>query len=342
MIGDARPGSTARKLLLAIDGGGIRGVIPLAALVALERTTGRLARETFSFVAGTSTGAIIAAGIAAGIPAERLLELYCARAATVFPQRPWNPLVRLLFGSMYSVEALSEVIAEASGPARDWRLDDAPIDLLITAKRVSDGMPWYFVRNGPRNSGRTGHLRLVDCVTASAAAPTYFAPWTIREDPELLRRRGWQPIGALVDGGVGVTGNPVYQACVEAFYYTDRYTPDNTAIVSLGTGRYRALRQPGWLGAWLEWLLAELLRSPGEQQTELVARHFPQTPFYRLDLDLERDIPLDDVRRIDLLVRYGNRFADPIDWPGILAGTDTRFRVTPERTLWPQYTASLA
>ena len=61
---------------------------------------------------------------------------------------------------------------------------------------------------------------------ASAAAPTYFKPWTVTI--------GGQPTG-LVDGGVGVTGNPVYQACVEAFYY-DTFDPADTLVVSLGTG----------------------------------------------------------------------------------------------------------
>ncbi|HLH73281.1 MAG TPA: patatin-like phospholipase family protein, partial [Chloroflexota bacterium] len=58
----------ARRKLLAIDGGGIRGIIPATALVKLEQTTGQLTRDIFAFVAGTSTGAIIAAGIAAGVP----------------------------------------------------------------------------------------------------------------------------------------------------------------------------------------------------------------------------------------------------------------------------------
>ena len=66
----------AQRYLLSIDSGGIRGIIPTIALVKLERTTGRLTRDIFSFVAGTSTGAIIAAAIAAGIPATQILDFY--------------------------------------------------------------------------------------------------------------------------------------------------------------------------------------------------------------------------------------------------------------------------
>ena len=319
------PANGARRFLLSIDGGGIRGIIPAAALVSLERTTGRPARETFDFVAGTSTGAIITAGVAAGIPAERILDLYVTRAREVFTRSPLNRPRRILFGAMYSTEKLRNLIADALGPARDWTLNQSPIDLLITAKRVADGMPWYFVRDTPANSGRTGGLRLVDCVTASAAAPTYFKPWTI------------PAIGALVDGSVGVAGNPVYQACVEAFYYTGAYTPATTTVVSLGTGRFTTQRRPTWLWSWLEWLLGELLRSPGEQQTEIVQRHFAEAPFYRFDPQLEQAIALDDIESIDLLRRYGEQLAAEIPWATILAGTETAFRIRAENTLWHQY-----
>ena len=78
----------AQRYLLALDGGGIRGIIPVMALIKLEQTTGRPARETFAFVAGTSTGAIIAAALVAGNPAERILELYVTRSREVVRRRP--------------------------------------------------------------------------------------------------------------------------------------------------------------------------------------------------------------------------------------------------------------
>lgn len=82
-----------------------------------------------------------------------------------------------------------------------------------------------------------------------------------------------------MNGGVGVVGNPLYQACVEAFFYTNEtngYRPGETTTVSLGTGRYiaPAKQMPSWIGSWLEWVLGELLESPGEQQTEITWRHF--------------------------------------------------------------------
>ncbi len=310
--------SAPLRRILSIDGGGVRGIIPAVLLAALERQTGRLTRDSFDFVAGTSTGAVLTAGIAAGIPADRLVALYMARSQELFRAVPVISTVRrILTGTMYETDRLHDLIVEELGAeARDWRINDAPLDLLITAKRLSDGMPWYFVRDNARNACRAGGFRLAEAVTASAAAPTYFRPWPL------------SGIGELVDGGTGVAGNPVYQACVEAFHYTDGYAPAATLIVSLGTGTFLDRERPTWLWPWLGWLLSELLRSPAEQQTQLVHRHYGESPFYRLDLPLDHEIGLDAVDRLGELRSLGERLASGVDWRGILAGADERFRVS--------------
>jgi hypothetical protein len=266
-----------------------------------------------------------------------MLDLYETQAPALFVGGPLNLLRRCALGWMYPTARLHEIVAADLG---DTRLNDCPIDVLITAKRVADGLPWYFVRDNPRNSGRTGHLRLSSCAAASSAAPTYFHPWEIGEAPA-ERPAGAGPIGPLTDGGVGVAGNPVYQACVEAFFYSEGYTPEETTVISLGTGRYIRKANPTWIGSWLQWILNELLRSPGEQQTEIVKRHFPGTPLYRVDLMLPEDIPVDGADRVADLRRYGEQLADQIDWDPILAGGDSPYRVDAGRTLWPQYAQAI-
>ena len=161
-------------------------------------------------------------------------------------------------------------------------------------------------------------------MTASAATPTYFAPWQIGG------------IGLLVDGGVGVAGNPAYQACVEAFEYSG-YEPPTTKVVSLGTGRFLDRRRPTWLWSWVEWVLGEMFRSPGEQQTELVQRHYDAATLYRIDVRLPRDFPLDTVGPgLDELEGIGRGLAALIDWPAILEGRDEEFRIGHPREAQPQ------
>ena len=314
------------RRILAIDGGGVRGIIPALALEALEQATGRLARESFDFLAGTSTGAVIAAAVGAGIPAERIVSLYRRRGPELFRRIPVLTLLRrIALGNQYDVAKLRRMMGEELGDLAGWRVNDVPRDIMITAKGLDDGHPWYFVKDRPNEvAGRTGGLFLADCVTASAAAPTYFAPWPI------------EGIGLLVDGGVGVAGNPVYQACVEAFEYS-AYPPAETIVVSLGTGRFLDRRRPTWLWSWVEWVLGEMFRSPGEQQTELVQRHYDAATLYRIDVRLPRDFPLDTVGAgLDELEGIGRGLASLIEWPAILEGRDEDFRVGHPREAQPQ------
>ena len=59
--------------------------------------------------------------------------------------------------------------------------------------------------------------------------------------------------------------------------------------------------------------------------------------FYRIDTELKEDIGLDNSRKIGRLLEYGERLAEKIDWEAILAGTETRFRIGSDNTLWEQY-----
>jgi len=311
-----------RRRILSIDGGGVRGIIPAIVLAALERTTGKPARDHFQFLAGTSTGGVIAGALAAGIPAERLVSLYERRGPELFRRIPGLTFLRrVITGTMYDVKTLNRMLAEELGNHADWQMNDVPNDIMITAKGLDDGHQWYFVKDRPgAKPGRTGSLRLVDCVTASAAAPTYFGPWEVK------------PLGLLVDGGTGVAGNPTYQACVEAFEYMKTYKPRETTVVSLGTGRFLDRPRPTWILSWLEWILSELLRSPGEQQTELVQRHYAAAKFYRIDVKLKRDFPLDTVGAgLKELRTIGEKLAATVDWPAILGEREKSFEIDPRK-----------
>jgi len=295
--------------ILSIDGGGIRGIIPATALVALEQQMGKPIRDCFDFLAGTSTGALIAAAAAAGVPADRILQIYTTRGGEIFtPPKVLADVKRLAFGYMYDPANIGKVLVSEFGPAAAWMMNDSPVRLLLTAKGV-DTHPWYFVRDNPKNAQTTGKLARIDCAVASASAPTYFSPHTISVDGTPT---------AMVDGGVGVTGNPVYQACVEAFYYDD-FTADDTRVVSLGTGFYPVDNKvPSGLLGWLEWSVSALLDAPEEQQTEIVNRHFPNI-LQRFDWKLPKPIDMADTGSVPDLVAFANQVTAKMDWKTILA-----------------------
>jgi hypothetical protein len=121
----------------------------------------------------------------------------------------------------------------------------------------------------------------------------------------------------MVDGGVGVTGNPVYEACVEAFCFDD-LDPANTRVVSLGTGSYpRGNQVPSGLLGWMQWTVTTLLDAPEDQQTELVDRHWPNV-MQRFDWQLPKAIDMADTGSIDMLVQIGSKVAATMDWKSIL------------------------
>ncbi|MBX7214974.1 MAG: patatin-like phospholipase family protein [Thermoflexales bacterium] len=306
-----------KKALLAIDGGGIRGIIPLCALVEMERQINKPAREVFSFLAGTSTGAIIIAALSQGMPAAQVLDMY----VKIGPQAFRFDLLHFL-GSLASYKYRSAGLAEIMQPYLGVApLNALPVDIMITATRVSDGKAYYFVRDNEANSQTTGNLRLLDCVVASAAAPTYFDPWNV------------PTIGPCVDGGVGVAGNPVYQMCTEAFYYTapGRYAPENSVIISLGTGYVTAMAAPHNMVDWVKFVIGELLESPAEQQTQITQRHFGErgAVVYRFNPQMPRDIGMDNVKAIPELVQIGKVLAQGLNWADMLAGVTADLRVPP-------------
>src|SRR3954463_5745038 len=109
------------RRVLSIDGGGIRGIIPACTLIALEQTTGRLTRDLFEYGAGTSTGALIAAAVAAGVPAVQILTVYTQRSKEIFPPGPpFSTMKRLVTGYMYNPENIQKVISDQLGSAARW------------------------------------------------------------------------------------------------------------------------------------------------------------------------------------------------------------------------------
>src|SRR5215472_14548372 len=130
--------------ILSIDGGGIRGIIPAMALVALEQQMGKPVRECFDFLAGTSTGALIAAALAAGVPAQRVLEIYTQRSNEIFtPAKIFADARRILEGHMYDPANVRKVLVSEFGSAAQWTLNDSPVRLLLTSKGI-DTHAWYF------------------------------------------------------------------------------------------------------------------------------------------------------------------------------------------------------
>lgn len=299
------------RYALSIRGGGIRGIIPCCCLVKLEQQLGGLTRDHIDFCAGTSTGALLTASVAAGIPAADALKVYTERSGEIFTPTGFLASVkRFTSGYMYDPKHLRDVLVSVLGPNASWKVNDSPLRVLLCAT-ATNGHNWFFVRDNPKNAGTTGSVKLIDAAVASACAPTYFNYWPIDgiEGKKMY----------FYDGGAGGTADPLYQCCVEAFEYDD-FTPAATRIVSLGTGYFPGGDAPpsGILGT-VSWATGTLVDTSEDWVDKAVQRQWPDivTTFNPL---LPKAIDEADLGAIPALLDVGQKLADTIDWRQLLAG----------------------
>ncbi|GAB4512746.1 MAG: hypothetical protein Kow0047_24180 [Anaerolineae bacterium] len=282
---------------IAIDGGGIKGVMVTRALAILEEHLGKPSREIFRLAAGTSTGSIISAGIGAGLTGAQMHRLYTELGETVF--RPtWRSRLWLLARYRYPHEPLEAAIRQQIGDLRMGDLWSAPepTDVVITAFDLVTNhtrfiKPW---------KAEYADWPVVKAVLASSSVPTYF--------PAVE--------GRYVDGGVGAYANPCYLAAFEARFVLG-WDPAETTLISLGTGRDPHTLRPEdvnrfWPWEWLSPLLGAFLQSADDQQVHLVSTFFEGLDFRRFQVDLREPIAMDDPRKIPELTAYGEELGRKI------------------------------
>jgi hypothetical protein len=289
--------SFRKHVALAVDGGGIKGVIVTRALAVLEEHLSQSSHEIFRLAAGTSTGSIISAGVASGLSGEQMFQLYTELGGTIFRKtcrsRLW-PLARY----RYPLQPLEAAFKSQVGDRkmRDFWADDPPTDLVITffdmvENRTCFAKPWK-----PEYAG----WPVVQAVLASCSVPTYFPPVG----------------GRYVDGGVGSYSNPCYLAAYE-LYYCLGWDPAETTLISLGTGRDPHWLQPGdadrfWAWDWISPVLGAFMQSADDQQVHLVRTFFDQLDFRRFQVNLRESIAMDDPAKIPLLAAYGDELGKKI------------------------------
>ena len=233
------------KRLLAVDGGGIRGVLALEILAEIERQLGRGRAEFrlshyFDYIAGTSTGGIIAAGLARGMSVAGIMAFYTTAGAEMFER---DSLLRRLYHRFKS-EPLALKLKEVFGPRTALGSDTLQSLLLLVLRNASTDSPWpvssnpYAKYNEDRRDDCNLKLPLWQLVRASTAAPTYFPPEVF-----LVGKRQF----VFVDGGITMYNNPAFQLFLMATL--DRYWQlapaghkgwrtgvDRMLVVSVGTG----------------------------------------------------------------------------------------------------------
>ncbi|MEL6659471.1 MAG: patatin-like phospholipase family protein [Bacteroidota bacterium] len=232
------------KRILSLDGGGIKGALTLSYLEKIEELLRKRCpvdkqndfrlSDYFDMIGGTSTGAIIAAGLSIGLKVSELSLIYENYGEKIFKKvkNMWTRNTEYRFDATVLEEILDTKFT-------DIKLGDDRIKswLTIVTKRVDTGSYLWPVHNSPsaKYYSKNKNIMLKELIRASSAAPTYFSSVTIDV--------GEGEMGSFIDGGVSVSNNPAFQLLLLATLKNYKINWDkgdeNLFIVSIGTGTFR-------------------------------------------------------------------------------------------------------
>lgn len=332
------------KRILALDGGGIRGLLTAGMLCRLEdvlraRAGGDPAfrlSDYFDLIGGTSTGSIIAAGLSLGMSAREVRKHYLTLGEATFKRSLFRlGAVRQKYDAKNVERALRSLFGDRTMASADFKTG-----LMVMCKRMDTGSPWPLTNNP---NGRffklkpdsktipNGEYPLWKVVRASTAAPYFFAPERITIETGDTSRGLKGVVGEFVDGGITTANNPalamVLMATIQGYHFNWEMGDDRLFVVSLGTGRQSSNIgvSEGMAAASLAHAmraLASIMEDCGDL-VETIMQWLSQSPTARrIDLEMDKaEPPLGGAARLSYL-RYNVLFEAEwfrenlgLDWP---------------------------
>ena len=296
--------------ILALDGGGMKGIFTTTLLERLVEKVPSLV-DNVDLIAGTSTGGIVALGLAAGRTPQQLTGFYRDEGPRIFEDSFWDNLIDLgtAVGADYGNKRLKRALRKHLG--KDTRLTDLDKRVLIpsfdldspaSGDRPRTWKPKFFHNYPGRDSD--GKQLAVDVALRTSAAPTYFPSYQ-----------------GHIDGGV-VANNPSMAAIAQAL---DRRggkqkSPDSIMLLSLGTGaepkHIKGNKDWGW-GQWARPLISVMV-SGTMGVADYQCRQLLGATYRRLNRTLEHGVAIDDAstENLDYLVSAasGVRLTSTVHW----------------------------
>jgi hypothetical protein len=233
------------RKILALDGGGIRGILTLEILLEIERVLRdrnggkenfRLC-DWYDYIGGTSTGAILAAGLARGMSVSDLLSFYQKSGEDMFDKRS----IFHRWKSLYEDGPLQKQLRTVFGEKTTLEPEHLKCLLLVVTKNTTTDSPWPISSNpdakynDPKRPDCNLMIPLWQLVRASTAAPIFFPPERINWDPNDPSKSF-----IFVDGGMTPFNNPaflLYRMATESAYRLGWPRGEaNLLVTSVGTG----------------------------------------------------------------------------------------------------------
>lgn len=302
--------------ILSIDGGGIRGIIPLKILEYIEKETKKPIHQLFNVIGGTSTGGIIALGLNSFKPktnevykAHELMNFYTNDAKKLFSYR-WESFGGWLLSS-YRARNIENYLKNKFGDTT--LLTQLPTTaqdriVIVYSYDLTNNEPFEFC-----NDPKIGNDGLVwQAARSTSAAPTFFPAFEFKDPNETDENKP----RVLIDGGVFIN-NPALNLLLEARRKYSQYKQQEQLLVSIGTGDFNPYKEHfkwsgklGWAGSIFgvtsmatssetDGQVTELLEyfdpRPGYNEEEL--EQWTKKRYYRFQKPFEKDVPMDGISR---------------------------------------------
>ena len=279
--------------ILSFDGGGLRGTLSIHLLKKLQNLTPNIIKTT-NMISGTSTGSLIALGLAYGLSAEEISNLYSKENIEYIFDKSYSQIARPKYDNDNLKEVLLRIFPE------NLKLKDLGKLVIIPAFYLGDeDNTWkaMFYNNIPNSP--TEDFRVVDVAMASSAAPVFF--------PTYERN---------IDGGIIAT-DPSLASIIYSIDKTLGKSIENIRLLSFGTGYYyNSIKQDTSNWGAIDWVVSKDPDLPiisvtlegNAQVSQIFSKKLLQDNYYRLNPRMNRDISMDDVKAVDYLTKLAKEY----------------------------------
>lgn len=316
--------------IICCDGGGIRGLMTALLLKDLDQRFGVIAKA--DGFAGTSTGGLIALGLANNTLIDKIIQIYETKGSTIFEPNGWileekekeRPVPQSIeelgagpgvLSCQYTNTGLISIAQTLFG---NNTLSKAEKYVAIITARLWNGKSWEPATFSNAAGNAYANVMMWDAALATSAAPTYFPPHQIGN------------LGYFADGGT-YANNPCMSAIADALKSKRADALENVFALSLGTGLMPQGIPPSSIAAPLKWginhwmwpssydkvpgsALLKLMMDCTSQAVAVEAKNLLSGNFCRGNVPMSEEIDLDDWKKVDALEQYARTYMGSDEW----------------------------
>lgn len=279
--------------ILTFDGGGLRGALSISLLQRIQMEKPEIIRNT-NMIGGTSTGSLIALGLAYGVGPNEIKELYSIEKAGYIFDKAHSEMIRPKYDNDHLKEVLHEIFPEK------LKLKDLGKLVVIPTFYIGDETNnWkpIFYNNIPGST--TEDARVVDVAMSSSAAPIFFPTYNQH-----------------IDGGIVAT-DPSLSCIIHSMSKELCKNSDEIRLLSFGTGYcHNSIKQDTTKWGAVEWITSKDPNFPiisitlesNAQMSQVFSKKILEGNYYRMNPRMDRDIGMDDIKELEYLLELGENY----------------------------------